>query len=490
MLLNDLLPDSSIANNAITVTGLALNSKELLSGDVFVALAGSVQHGLLYAQHAIAKGAVAIMYDPAKGGAVLAEQIDAIPLFSVVDLALKLGEIASRFYSNPSQKIDVIGITGTNGKTSCSHFLSHTLDECAIIGTLGWGERGQLRQTLNTTPDAVSVQRMLFDLLKSGKRTVAMEVSSHALQQGRVNGVQFKGVVFTNISRDHLDYHGTMAAYVQAKLALLDKPGIGFAVVNLDAAYSDDIIARIPKSVIAWGISVSGKVVQAMECLSAIDISHSAEGISFVAQWRGQRQAINAPLYGDFNVENLLTTLAVSLAMGASLSAAAQKILTIQAIAGRMEALGGGKLPLVFVDYAHTPDALDKVLASVRQQCFGDLWLVFGCGGNRDTGKRSQMGKIAQQWADRVIVTDDNPRFEDSKAIVNDIVRDCQSSKLSVIQDRKAAIQQAILQASVQDCIVVAGKGHENYQEIEAVRLPFSDRHAVMEALDMRVVTR
>uniref|UniRef100_UPI001178BCCC UDP-N-acetylmuramoyl-L-alanyl-D-glutamate--2, 6-diaminopimelate ligase n=1 Tax=Crenothrix polyspora TaxID=360316 RepID=UPI001178BCCC len=385
-------------------------------------------------------------------------------------------------------RIDVIGITGTNGKTSCSHFLSQLLDDCAIIGTLGWGERGALHQTLNTTPDAVSVQRMLFELLGNGKRAVAMEVSSHALEQGRVNGVHFKGVVFTNVSRDHLDYHGTMDAYLQAKLTLLGKLGIRFAVVNLDDPYSDRVIARIPKSVVAWGISTVGKTVAGMECVWVKEMSHDAEGIGFTVNWRTHSQAISVPLYGDFNVENILTTLAVSLAMGGDLMELANKLHFIKPVSGRMEPLGGGLLPMVFVDYAHTPDALDKVLVSVRKHCLGDLWVVFGCGGNRDTGKRSQMGKIAEQWADYVIVTDDNPRFETSEAIIEDILRECQSNKIQVIQNRKNAIQQAVINATATDCIVIAGKGHETYQDIKGIKMPFSDRQVVMDALNMRIV--
>lgn len=487
MMLNDLLPNEVLINQDSVVTGLALNSREVVMGNVFIALSGSQQHGLVYAQQAIANGAIAIIYDP-DGAGEGDNLVDRVPMIAVADLGLKLGGIASRFYGDPSQYIDVIGITGTNGKTSCSHFLSYTLDECAIIGTLGWGERGHLCATINTTPDALSIQRMLFELLKNGKRAVAMEVSSHALEQGRVNGMHFKGVVFTNISRDHLDYHGTMDSYLQSKLSLLDKPGIQFAVINLDDPYSDKIIARLPKSVAAWGISTSGKTVEGMECVGAKDISHGAEGIGFVATWREHTQVISVPLYGDFNVENSLITLAVTLAMDVPLVEAAKRLQCINAVAGRMEALGGGMLPLVFVDYAHTPDALDKVLASVRKHCQATLWVVFGCGGNRDMGKRSQMGKIAEHWADRIIVTDDNPRFEASAAIIKDIMSGCQSAKVDIIPSRKDAIQRAILSATAQDCVVVAGKGHEAYQEIEGVKLPFNDRQVVMDALNMRIV--
>lgn len=488
MTLKDLLQGWLVVDDDREVTGLALDSRKVVAGNVFVALAGFKQHGLLHAQQAIANGAQVILYDPADNGQFLAKQIEAIPVLPLVDLHQALGGIASRFYGQPSQQLEVIGITGTNGKTSCSHLLSQLLNKCGIIGTLGWGEKGKLHATLNTTPDALAVQHILSELLKEGKQGVAMEVSSHALEQGRVNGIQFKGVVFTNISQDHLDYHGTMEAYFQTKLTLLDKSGIQFAVVNLDDSYSDRIIERIPNSVVAWGISTSGRQVAGLECLGVKDVVHSSEGISFTVHYQEKRQPISVSLYGDFNIENILTTLAVSLAMGTSLEDAAKKLQLIQPIPGRMEPLGGGILPLIFIDYAHTPDALDKVLTSVRKHCSAALWVVFGCGGNRDTGKRAKMGSIAEQKADYVIVTDDNPRFENSLTIIKDITSACCLNKAHIIQDRKAAIQHAILNATEHDCIVVAGKGHETYQDINGIKIPFNDRQIVIDALNTRIV--
>jgi UDP-N-acetylmuramoyl-L-alanyl-D-glutamate--2,6-diaminopimelate ligase len=317
-----------------------------------------------------------------------------VPIIAVEDLGLKLGDIAARFYGNPSGVMSVIGITGTNGKTSCSHFLSQMLEDCGIIGTLGWGEWGKLSKTLNTTPDALETQRILAELQKNRKKIVAMEVSSHGLEQGRVNGVTFKGAVFTNISRDHLDYHGTMDAYLQAKLELLNKPGLHFVVVNLDDFYSGQIIAAVPEAVVVWGISVQGKALASGECISAENILHKEDGIEFDVRWRGDSQRIKVPLYGVFNSENVLTVLAVMLAMGVSMPDAVKKLRFIKPVTGRMERFGGDGLPLIFVDYAHTPDALDKVLSGMRKHCQQDLWVVFGCGGNRDKGKRPQMGRI------------------------------------------------------------------------------------------------
>ena len=499
MRLKDLLagfvsfPNSSLGMaEDMLITGLALDSREVIEGNVFIALTGARQHGLTHVEQAINRGAGAVVFDPSGDGRRLAEQITNVPIIAVDSLGLKLGEIAARFYGVPSGFIDVIGITGTNGKTSCSQFLSQLLDDCGIIGTLGWGEWGKLRKTLNTTPDALETQRILAELLKDQKKVVAMEVSSHGLEQGRVNGVNFKGAVFTNISRDHLDYHGTMEAYLQAKLALLNKPGVTFVVVNLDDPYSGQIIAAVPEAVVVWGISVQGKTLASGECVSADNVLHKVNGIEFDVHWRGDSQRVKAPLYGDFNTENVLIVLAVVLSMGVSMAKAVQKLAYIKPVIGRMERFGGGAQPLIFVDYAHTPDALDKVLSSTRKHCQKALWLVFGCGGNRDTGKRPQMGRIAEQRADYVIITDDNPRFENGLDIVNDILAGCSSigrnsGKVEVIQDREQAIQNVITRAAVNDCIVIAGKGHEDYQEINGEQQPFSDSRVVLEALKKRV---
>jgi UDP-N-acetylmuramoyl-L-alanyl-D-glutamate--2,6-diaminopimelate ligase len=484
------------AVHELAITGLTLNSRAVVTGDVFIALAGSKQHGLSHAQQAITQGACAIIYDPAGGGVGYASHtITDIPMIAVNNLSLALGNIAARFYGDPSSALTVIGITGTNGKTSCSQFLSQVLDNCGIIGTLGWGEWGNLHKTLNTTPDALAIQRILSNLLIAGKKTVAMEVSSHGLEQGRVNGVHFKGAVFTNISRDHLDYHGSMEAYLQAKLALLQTPDLAFVVVNLDDTYSQQILAAVPATVKIWGIRTASPLKNWQSCLNlnnyeqigAVNITNKADGIEFDVCWRDEVQCVIIPLYGDFNVENVLCVLAVMLALGISLTDANKKLAQLKPVAGRMERFGGDGNPLIFVDYAHTPDALDKVLSSARKHCQQALWVVFGCGGNRDTGKRALMGACAEQLADHVIVTDDNPRFENSTDIVNAILSGCENShKIEVIQNREQAIQSAISNALEGDCIVIAGKGHEDYQEINGTTLAFSDRDCVLAALEMR----
>lgn len=484
MNLNDLLLRDDCPT--IEITGVTLDSRAVQAGNVFIALAGSQQHGLSHAQQAIKQGASAIFYDPAGGGVQLAARtVTDIPVLAITDLSRKLGDIGARFYGDPSNLMTVIGITGTNGKTSCSQFLSQTLTDCGIIGTLGWGEWGNLHKTLNTTPDALAIQHIFAELLASGKKTVAMEVSSHGLEQGRVNGVRFDGAVFTNISRDHLDYHGSMENYLQAKLALLSTPDLGFAVVNLDDDYSEQILAAVPDSVQVWGVTHAASTRKVQELISATNIINHLGGIEFTVSWRGESYPVSIPLYGDFNVENVLCVLAVLLALGMPLKQATEKLSQLQAVAGRMECLGGGDKPLVFVDYAHTPDALEKVLASVRKHCRQDLWLVFGCGGNRDTGKRALMGACAERGADKIIVTDDNPRFEQSSDIIAAILSGCeQSDKITVQANRELAIQTAIKQAKAGDCIVIAGKGHEDYQEINGTRLFFSDRDCVLNVLN------
>ncbi len=522
-LLNGLVSVSD--HGDMPIGGLALDSRAVVCGDAFIALAGAKQHGLAHVEQAISNGACAVIFDPAGNARQLAETLQCrvstlVPMIAVENLGLKLGDLAARFYGDPSRHMTVIGITGTNGKTSCSQFLSQMLDDCGIIGTLGWGEWGKLNKTLNTTPDALAIQKILAELLKDKKHTVAMEVSSHGLEQGRVNGVTFKGAVFTNISRDHLDYHGTMDAYVQAKLMLLKKPGLAFAVVNLDDVYSERIIAAVPESVQLWQFSANGKTAGSGRCVNAENIRHETDGIEFDLRCLDELLPVRVPLFGDFNVENVLAVLTVMLAMGSSLHEAVKKLVGIKPVDGRMERFGGETDPLIFVDYAHTPDALDKVLSSLRKHCKQDLWVVFGCGGNRDAGKRPQMGEIAEYWADYVVITDDNPRYENGLDIVNDILAGCSSTarhggrdgsrqssafppsmgggsvatgrepvwpaKVEVIQNRERAIQKVVASAAKNDCVVIAGKGHEQYQESNGVRVPFSDRQVVIDALSRR----
>lgn len=477
--------------DAAEISALALDSRKVAKGSLFIALAGSKQHGLVHAEEVIQNGAGAILFQPSEEGLKLASSITRLPVVPVENLSKVLSRLAARFYGKPSESLNVIGITGTNGKTSCSQFLGQLLDDCGIIGTLGWGDWGELKQTVNTTPDALTVQQVLAEFVKEKKQAVAIEVSSHGLDQGRVNGVRFKGAVYTNISRDHLDYHCTMEAYLLAKLKLLTMPGLEFVVVNLDDAMSGEIMAAVPSSVVIWTVSAKGKGNSLERSVIAENVKHGLEGIEFKVTWGGESLQITAPVYGDFNSENLLCVLAVMLALGNKLTDVAVRFSRLKPVTGRMERCSRAlNAPNVFIDYAHTPDALQRVLASLRSHCQQNLWVVFGCGGNRDKGKRPIMGEVAERWSDKVVITDDNPRFENNVQIAKEILAGCHKNKTVLIQDRKTAIQQVIAEAEQDDFVLIAGKGHENYQEIDGVQYPFNDKQIAEEALKIRYAMR
>ncbi|MCX7075087.1 MAG: UDP-N-acetylmuramoyl-L-alanyl-D-glutamate--2,6-diaminopimelate ligase [Methylococcales bacterium] len=473
------------SNSNLNVSGLTLNSNEVVDGSVFIALEGTSHHGLNYAKSAVEKGAIAILFD--SEDIKLADKILAdlnVLKIPVADLAKNLGNIAARFYDEPSHKINVIGITGTNGKTSCSQFLAQSLENCGVIGTLGWGKFGQLKQTLNTTPDALAVQKMLATLKNEGCENVAMEVSSHGLAQGRVNGLKFKGAIFTNFSRDHLDYHGTIEAYLETKLTLFHAPQLEFAVINLDDEISEKILAAIPENVEIISVTTQAKQSSRGQTLSTENIELNLSGIQCDVFWHNQKCALHVPLIGLFNLENVLCVLAVILKSGVELEEAAKRLTNLKPVNGRMERFGGdNNQPLVIVDYAHTPDALEKVLRTLRSHTKGKLGVVFGCGGNRDSGKRSQMGRVAEQFADSVIITDDNPRFESNQEIAKDILSGFFNHEANIIHDRANAIRHAIELATAQDCVLIAGKGHENYQEINGIKFPFNDAECVRQIM-------
>ncbi|MFM8340922.1 MAG: UDP-N-acetylmuramoyl-L-alanyl-D-glutamate--2,6-diaminopimelate ligase [Methylomonas sp.] len=478
MKFKDLLFPILEINSQTEITGITLDSRQIKNGDLFVALNGAHQHGLEHADQAIKQGAVAIIYDPE---GITKQPILDIECIAVRQLTQFLGSIAAKFYGKPSEKLAVIGITGTNGKTTCSQLIAQALPDCGVIGTLGWGAPRKLLPTANTTPDALAMQAMLSELASQNKQAVAMEVSSHGLQQGRVNAVEFTGAVFTNISRDHLDYHGNMDEYLKAKLMLFRMPSLKFSVLNLDDPKSKDVLQVLDSAVDCWTFSTQGKSLKDAQCLIAENIRHSNEGIDFEIHFGEKTFKAYTPIVGDFNLENVLAVLAVLLAMNTPLELAIAKLRNLKAIVGRMEKFGGDDKPTVLVDYAHTPDALEKVLKAVKTK--QSLCVVFGCGGNRDQGKRPEMGRIAESYADRVIITDDNPRNESADEIIEQILAGCQTDKMIVINDRATAITTAICQAKKDDWIVIAGKGHEAYQEINGVKWPFSDQTIVEQAL-------
>ncbi len=471
----------------VEVGGLQLDSRKVVAGDLFVALKGHHSHGLQHAAQAIDNGCTGIIYDPA-GAELFMKILDhGIPSVAVEGLDQKLGILADRFFDYPSQAMSVIGITGTNGKTSCSHFLAAALGattKAGVIGTLGWGSPGQLGLTTHTTPDAIEVHRILHALHFDGYHYVAMEASSHGLVQGRLNGVHFRGALYTNLSRDHLDYHQTMEAYLEAKLLLMDSPGLEFVVLNAEDAMATSIVQRTREGVKVLGFCSD-------ECQPDFDIPllrfgsvrHQPDGVEFTVHYEGQSASIKAPVFGDFNVENLTASLAVLLSLGLAFSEAVKALASVSAVPGRMEnILIGGRSAVI--DYAHTPDALASVLESMKKHCSGMLWVVFGCGGDRDRGKRAQMGAIADSLADRLVITDDNPRSEDPEGIIHAILEGVNRQNATIIRDRRGAIHFALEAAAPDDLVLVAGKGHEDSQEIGGFKYPFSDRKVVGEVLN------
>jgi UDP-N-acetylmuramoyl-L-alanyl-D-glutamate--2,6-diaminopimelate ligase len=379
------------------------------------------------------------------------------------------------------------GVTGTNGKTSVTQWIAQAMQmfdcPCAVVGTLGNGFPNKLVESANTTPDAITLHRLLANFLEHGAVACAMEVSSIGLDQNRIGGVDLDVAVFTNLTRDHLEYHGTMAAYGAAKEKLFDWPGLGAAVINLDDPFGAELDARLAGRVRTLGYTLEGKVSRG-ETLAAQDFALTATGIAFTLN--GVR--IEAPVVGRFNASNLLAVIGALLAGDETLADISGVLPRLTFPPGRMQAIGGRDAPLVVIDYAHTPDALDKALATLRETAAargGRLICVFGCGGDRDPGKRPLMGAIAERLADQVVLTSDNPRGEDPDAILAAIVAGMKAHP-DIEADRARAIQRVIAAADVHDVILLAGKGHEPYQEIAGVRHPFSDLEHARTALEQR----
>jgi UDP-N-acetylmuramoyl-L-alanyl-D-glutamate--2,6-diaminopimelate ligase len=480
MLLSELLPDVPGVPAELAITGLVQDSRAIRPGDAFVAIAGFGAHGLNFVDVAREAGVAAILFEP-PAPADIPAPADAI---AVPGLRARLGELGDHFHGRPSQAMTVVGVTGTNGKTSTVQLLTQAWALRGVrngsIGTLGAGLYGEVVPTGFTTPLVLQLHALLAQLRDAGAQAVAMEVSSHALDQGRVDGVHFDVAVFTNLTRDHLDYHGDMQAYGAAKAKLLAWPGLRAAVVNLDDAYGRELRAALPAGTHTIGLSSRG----AQADVRAENVVLDATGIGFDLIVGDERASVQSLLLGRFNVDNLLAVAGALHALGETADAIATTLSQLQPVAGRMNRLGGDHaMPLVVIDYAHTPDALEQALSSLRAHAQGRLVCVFGCGGERDVGKRPQMAAIAEAGADLVIVTDDNPRGEDGDAIVADIVKGFSRPGAVLVQrDRAAAIARAIGAASASDIVLVAGKGHEPYQEIAGVRHPFDDS-AVARAL-------
>jgi UDP-N-acetylmuramoyl-L-alanyl-D-glutamate--2,6-diaminopimelate ligase len=477
----------AVAAPRVAVHGVAQDSRRSRPGDLFLACAGASHHGLEHVAEVLAQSPAAIAYEPAPGLEYplrLAAARGLTPI-AIPELRQLAGVIAARWHGHPSRALRVVGVTGTNGKTSCTHFLAEALDgarvPCGIIGTLGSGRVGCLAGSSHTTPDAVTLQALLGQMRADDLAAVAMEVSSHGLHQGRLAGVEFEAAVFTNLSRDHLDYHGDMQAYGAAKRLLFHMADLRQAVINADDAYGRELMTTLPGhlGITAFGLSPR-KVPPGARGVWAQELRLRPEGmeLAVVSSWGDG--VLRSPLLGAFNASNLLAVLATLLALDVPFPTALQRLGTVGTVPGRMERFGGGAQPLVVVDYAHTPDALTQALRALREHTAGRLYCVFGCGGERDRGKRPLMGAAACTLADQVIVTDDNPRGEDPEQIVAEILAGAPlPERVQVDRDRERAIRSACAAASPGDIVLVAGKGHEDYQQIGAQRRHFSDRELV-----------
>jgi UDP-N-acetylmuramoyl-L-alanyl-D-glutamate--2,6-diaminopimelate ligase len=478
------------------VADLTLDSRDVRAGTLFFALCGRRSHGLKFAANAAARGASVVLWDPPGephedliGDAAALAAGGSVFVARVAGLKQLVGRIADRFFGWPSSHMRVVGITGTNGKTTCAHLLASCLgrlkSEAAYIGTIGWGRIGSLQvstggRDAHTTPDVVSVHRQLSMLRAQGVRDVAMEVSSHALDQGRVDGVKFHTAALTNLTRDHLDYHPSMEAYGEAKARLFASAGLQHIVINVGDGFGRGLAGtlggRAPLTAVWVGAGGSGWLADRK--LHADDIALDLRGLTMTVDGSFGSCRVTTKLMGRFNAENAAVVLACLVGLNLPLSDACTALSQCTAPPGRMEVIESPSRarPVAVIDYAHTPDALAKALHALREHCRGALWCVFGCGGDRDPGKRPLMGAVADDLADQIIVTDDNPRSENPRSITLGIMEGITSHAVRVINDRSAAIATALNEAAAGDMVLIAGKGHEDYQIYGDLRRSFSDR--------------
>ena len=465
---------------AVVIEGLGLDSRLIAPGQAFIAVAGDKTHGMAYAAQAEAQGALVVIHDGLSPVPALS-----IPAVAVAGLGQRLSSLAARFFHAPSDLLTVAGVTGTNGKTSTAHFIAQawqrTSGDAGIIGTIGYGPLDRLQSATMTTPDPISLQAMLAACIRQDVEKVAMEVSSHALDQGRCDDVAFEAAVFTNLSRDHLDYHGSMEAYEAAKRRLFTDCKPRFAVINHDDPAGKSLIRHVAQStqVLSYGTNGSSELRA-----SILQMDSSGMTLSIASPWGGGK--LHTGLLGAFNVSNLLAAAGTLALLGMPWNQVMHQIEIMHPVPGRMHCLGGElNQPVVVVDYAHTPDALEQALMALRSHLHGRLVCVFGCGGDRDTGKRPMMAKVAESLADRIVLTTDNPRDELPEGIIADMLAGLnEPGNAEVIADRGEAIRQAILDSRSGDIVLIAGKGHETWQETAGQKIPFSDVDSVQSALE------
>ncbi len=455
------------------IKGITQNSKEVQEGWVFVAIKGSSTDGHNFVQEALSRGASLVFVERDVG--IKDERIN-----KVEDTRRLLGELANQFFGRPSERLKVVGITGTNGKTTSSHLVESVLNAGGIptglIGTIYYRFKDKIYEYEGrTTPDPIQWHRTLKQMLEDGAEAVACEVSSHALDQRRVWGTKFFITAFTNLSQDHLDYHGSMENYFRAKLRLFVEYSQEYSLINIDDEYGRRILEELKGKAITYGREGN---------LRIIDFETSIEGSKLTLEWEGRTYKFFSNLRGEFQAYNLSLGILVGFLFGLDAETIQQGVKRV-IVPGRFETFfKEGKLAIV--DYAHTPDALEKVLITARRLTKDKLWVVFGAGGNRDKTKRPLMGKVAEKWADFVVITSDNPRWEEPEAIIEDILKGIeQKKKVFVQKDRKEAIKFALQNAKEGDVVLIAGKGHEDYQEIKGVKYPFKDQDVVKEVFNV-----
>ena len=475
---------------AIPIRRIASDSRRIGEGDLFLACAGQTSHGLDYLDEARGAGAAAVAYETPANDVTIADS--GIPLIAIDELSRYVGDIANRFYGNPSKSVRVIGVTGTNGKTTVAWLIAQCLERlglrCGYIGTLGSGiGEIDVTETL-TTPAGVELHGLLAEFRDRGAQYAALEVSSHALAQRRIAGMSFDSVLFTNLTRDHLDYHGNMRVYADAKARLFAEYPAVHRIINLDTEFGAELAARCDEGVVTVSTNMN-RVANDGPFLFVSSVVANATGsqIRIRSSWGNAEFLL--PLVGDFNIANAVIALALLLTQGIDIEDACAVLTAVSAPPGRMQLVPArASSPAVYVDYAHTPAGLESALNALRRHCRdGQLWCVFGCGGDRDPGKRPLMGRVTERLADRVIVTSDNPRGESSNAIIDDIVAGfSKPERATIIVDRGAAIAWTIAEARPSDVILIAGKGHETYQLVGNERRDFSDFGAASANLDAR----
>ncbi len=479
MLLKDIKTKTITGRLDTEIKGLSSDSRSLASGDLFVAIKGENVDGHDFISNAVKRGAAAVVYEDK------VKTTPSVPFIQVEDTKEALACISNNFYRRPSESLVLLGVTGTNGKTTTTYLIKSILEaagnKVGLIGTINYMIEDHRFPAPFTTPDAIQFQRLLRQMLDAGCSHVVSEVSSHALAQKRVDCTVFKTAVFTNLTRDHLDFHADMEDYFKAKARLFERLLNGRAVINLDDPYGRRLCSSLKGDILTYGIESDAD-------FRAYDIKTTAEGVSFMVRHsNGSTAGVKSSLLGTPNVYNILSAIGASFAMGIPWEAINQGIRNLRHVEGRFEKIDLGQDFLCILDYAHTEDALKRLILTAREITAGRIITVFGCGGQRDRGKRPAMGAVATELSDLVFITSDNPRGEDPEAIIKDIETGVKRKNYQVIPDRRQAITEAIMTARTSDLVLIAGKGHEDYQEIKGVRHKFSDREAAADAIKERI---